>query len=157
MLKKTISCFWGLFPALLCSLFIFQIANANFNNLKTADDVKKFLSNSKWRVVESHTGIDQLDQAMLSSLYEYKEEMFYHYSNGKFQSKSQYHISEINSSSNGSTTFKINTLLPIKDQKRTGRKYDVVLCRVVDINTLKICNFQGSSPCETYEFVKRTD
>lgn len=131
--------------------------NKETNVLRTAEDVKKFMSNSKWRVVESHTGIDQLDQAMLSSLYEYKEEMFYHYSNGKFQSKSQYHISEINSSSNGSTTFKINTLLPIKDQKRTGRKYDVVLCRVVDINTLKICNFQGSSPCETYEFVKRTN
>ena len=58
MLINPIQGLLRLFSALLCSLLIFQIANANSNNLKTADDVKKFLSDSKWRVVESHSGLD---------------------------------------------------------------------------------------------------
>jgi hypothetical protein len=82
MLINPIQGLLRLFSALLCSLLIFQIANANSNNLKTADDVKKFLSDSKWRVVESHSGLDILDQAQLRNVYVFKLNNFYQYGAG---------------------------------------------------------------------------
>ena len=126
MLKKTISCFWGLFPALLCSLFIFQIANANFNILKTADDVKKFLSNSKWKIVESHSGSDFLNKAQLRSVYTFKQDNFYQYDvDGSFLDKTPFQITEINQISSGYVTFKLLLEIEKNLQKKFGRKYDV--------------------------------
>lgn len=139
-------------------MLIFQIANAKSNNLKTADDVKKFLSDSKWRVVESHSGLDFLDQAQLRSAYVFKLNNFYQYgSDGSFLGKIPFQITEIIQLSSGYVTFKLLMELEKNLQKKFGRKYDVYLYKVIDGNNIKVCDFQDGNPCETYLIIKRTN
>ena len=158
MLKKTISFFWGLFPALLCSLFIFQIANANFNILKTADDVKKFLSNSKWKIVESHSGLDFLDQAQLRQVYTFKQDNFYQYgADGSLLDKMPFQITEINQISSGYVTFKLLLEIEKNLQKKFGRKYDVYVYKVIDENNIKVCDGQEGNSCESFFIINRTN
>ena len=120
--------------------------------------MKKFLSNSKWKIVESHSGSDFLNKAQLRSVYTFKQDNFYQYDvDGSFLDKTPFQITEINQISSGYVTFKLLMELEKNLQKKWGRKYDVYVYKVIDENNIKVCDGQEENPCETYFNIKRTN
>ncbi|MBM3455918.1 MAG: energy transducer TonB [Bacteroidetes bacterium] len=128
--------------------------------INTKDDVKKLLFNSKWKVVYSYHGLDYLskiqDKEYLKSTYFFNNDRLTVSKNdGSILLNSNCFIGDITEQSNELTSFKLIIPLTKKEQEFNGRKQDVYIIYIMDINTLKVCDSQYDSPCESHFTIKR--
>ena len=91
-------------------------------------------------------------------MYTFKQDIFYQYdADGSLLNNRSFQVTDINQTSNGFASFKLLIELSKLFQQRWGRKHDAYFYKVIDINTIKICDGKEGNPCGTYLIIKRTN
>lgn len=148
------------FKVIFSVVFIFLIfihnSIAQENDLTTKEGIKQFLSSSDWDVVESNHRVEVLDNYMLKLLFSYKNDKVIIYKKDRsIFSNDIFFISEIKHLSNGFVSFKLIVELNKWEQKYFEKKQEAHTYRVIDVNTIEICDNQIGPPCKSHFTIKR--
>lgn len=148
------------FKVIFSVVFIFLIfihnSIAQENDLTTKEGIKQFLSSSDWDVVESNHRVEALDNYMLKLLFSYKNDKVIIYKKDRsIFSNDIFFISEIKQLSNGFVSFKLIVELNKWEQKYFEKKQEAHTYRVIDVNTIEICDNQIGPPCKSHFTIKR--
>ncbi|MFM6955208.1 MAG: hypothetical protein ACKOX1_01505 [Ignavibacteria bacterium] len=159
MMIKIIQVFFkSIIPTLSVGILMCQTTNAQVNNLSTVEGLKKHLSSAKWDVIKSNHGLDFLDRAWLNYIYTYTSDKITVYKgDGSILDESKFYLSQIKEISNGIVTFKVSIELTKSEQEFNGRKQDIYTYKIIDMDTIEICDNQNGPPCESNFIIKRVN
>lgn len=150
--------FKSVISAVLFGVLLYLPTKAQENNLNTVEGLKKHLSSAKWDVIKSNHGLDFLDRAWLNYIYTYTGDKITVYKgDGSVLDESKFYLSQIKEISNGIITFKVSIELTKREQEFNGRKQDVYTYKIIDMDTIEICDNQNGPPCESNFIIKRVN